>query len=139
MQPMTTSEVAERAGVNLDTVRYYEKRGLLPEPSRTPAGYRQYEPQHVAHLRFIKRAQELGFTLEEIRELLSWRATPGGGAEVRQKTADKIEEIDAKGRDLLRIRAKLVELSEACAHHGSPASCRVLDALADPHDESPPA
>lgn len=136
MEALTTSRVAERADVNLHTVRYYEKRGLLPKPSRTSAGYRQYGPEHVAHLRFIKRAQDLGFTLEEIRELLALRATPESGSEVRAQTARKIDEIDAKVRDLQRIRAKLVELEAACAHHGSDASCRVLHALDSPDDDS---
>ena len=77
MDLMTTGEIAERADVNLHTVRYYEKRKLLPEPPRTAAGYRQYGPEHVAYIRFIKRAQSLGFTLEEIRELLALRAAPG--------------------------------------------------------------
>lgn len=131
MKPLKTGEVAERAGVSLHTVRYYEGRGLLPEPTRTPAGYRQYGPEHVAHLRFIKRAQELGFTLEEIRELLDLRAVPGAGAEVRQKTEGKVTEIDAKIRDLQRIRQKLEELTLACDHHGAPDDCRVLHALED--------
>lgn len=132
MEHLTTSEVAEHAGVNLDTVRYYEKRGLLPEPSRTAAGYRQYGPEHVAHIRFIRRAQGLGFTLEEIRELLDLRVVPGAGAGVRAITAAKVREVDAKIRDLERIRAKLLELSAACEHHGSPASCLVLHAFEDP-------
>ena len=136
MDSLTTSQVAERADVNIHTVRYYEKRGLLPEPPRTAAGYRQYEPDHVSQLRFIKRAQDLGFTLEEIGELLDLRVVPGAGAEVREKTSEKIEEIDAKIHDLERIKAKLVELSAACEHHGSPDACRVLDALEDPAEHS---
>ena len=132
MEKMTTSEVAERADVNIHTVRYYEKRGLLPEPPRTSAGYRQYDPEHVSHIRFIKRAQDLGFTLEEIGELLELRAEPGAGSDVRAKTAEKVREIDAKISDLQRIRAKLVELGEACEHHGSPEDCLVLHALEEP-------
>lgn len=138
MEALTTSRVAERADVNLHTVRYYEKRGLLPKPSRTSAGYRQYGPEHVAHLRFIKRAQDLGFTLEEIRELLDLRAEPGAGADVREKTAVKVQEIDAKIRDLERIRAKLLELAATCEHHGSPETCLVLHALED-SDDGPPS
>ena len=132
MDYLTTSEVAGRAGVNLDTVRYYEKRGLLPEPPRTAAGYRRYGPEHVSHIRFIRRAQDLGFTLEEIGELLDLRVVPGAGAEVREKTAEKVQEIEAKIRDLQRIKEKLLELASACEHHGSPESCRVLHALEDP-------
>ena len=72
---MTTKQIADRAGVNPQTVLYYERRNLLPEPPRTKAGYRQYGGEHLAHLNFIKRAQELGFTLEEIGELLALRAS----------------------------------------------------------------
>ena len=126
---LTTSAVAKQAGVNLDTVRYYEKRGLLPEPSRSASGYRQYGPEHVKHIRFIKRAQELGFGLEEIRELLELRATPGSRSEVRAKTAEKIDEIQAKIHDLERIRGKLRELSHACDHGGDTEACLVLHAL----------
>jgi DNA-binding transcriptional MerR regulator len=132
MQELTTSGVAERAGVNIHTVRYYEKRGLLPEPPRTISGYRKYGPEHVSQIRFIKRAQELGFTLEEIDDLLRLRVVPGAGAEVRAWTAAKIEEIDGKIDDLRRIRGKLVELSTGCDRHGSSESCLVLHALEDP-------
>lgn len=132
METLTTGQVAEQAGVNIHTVRYYEKRGLLPKPPRTSSGYRKYAPEHVSHIRFIKRAQDLGFTLEEINELLSMRADPDSGSEVRAKTEEKVQEIDEKIRDLQRIREKLVELAAACEHHGSPDSCRVLHALENP-------
>jgi len=132
---LTTSKLAAHAEVNLHPFRYYEKRGLLPRPSRTASGYRQYGPEHVARLRFIKRAQRLGFTLEEIRELLSLRAEPGAGADVRARTARKVEEIDARIRDLQRIHAKLAELHAACEHHGSPDDCLVLHALEDANDD----
>ena len=132
MEHLSTSEVAERADVNVHTVRYYEKRKLLPEPPRTSAGYRKYGPEHVSHIRFIKRAQDLGFTLEEIRELLDLRVDPGAGSEVRERTEEKVEEIESKIHDLQRIRDKLVELADACDHHGSPESCLVLHALEEP-------
>jgi DNA-binding transcriptional MerR regulator len=135
MKILSTNDVAERAGVNIHTVRYYEQRGLLPEPPRTPAGYRKYGQEHVAHIRFIKRAQDLGFTLEEIRELLDLRAVPDAGADVRAKTEEKVQEIDGKIHDLQRIRAKLVELAGACEKHGSQESCLVLHALEEPQTE----
>lgn len=131
---LTTGEVADRAGVNIHTVRYYESRGLLPKPPRTASGYRKYGQEHVAHIRFIKRAQDLGFTLEEIHELLSLRVVPGGGSDVRMKTAEKVQEIESKIRDLERIRLKLLELANACEHHGSPDSCLVLHALEYPDE-----
>lgn len=132
MTHLSTGEVAEQSNVNIHTVRYYEKRGLLPEPPRTPAGYRKYGPEHVSHVRFIKRAQDLGFRLEEIRELLELRVVPGAGSDVRAKTAEKVEEIDGKIHDLQRIRAKLIELSGACDKYGSTESCLVLHALEEP-------
>ncbi len=128
MEAMTTGEVAERTGVSQHTLRYYEDRGLLPEPPRSSGGYRQYDQEHIAHIRFIKRAQALGFTLEEIRELLSLRASDSR-EEVREKTEAKIAEIDEKIRDLTRIREKLSELAHACSTHGSDDSCLVLHAL----------
>lgn len=129
LNTLKTGELAEQAGVNVHTVRYYESRGLLPKPPRTASGYRAYGPEHVAHLRFIKRAQNLGFTLEEIHELFSLRVVPGAGADVRARTAEKVQEIDARIHDLKRIRQKLIDLAGACDQHGSPDSCLVLHAL----------
>lgn len=128
---LKTGDLADAAGVNIHTVRYYESRGLLPKPPRTGAGYRMYGDEDVKRLRFIRRAQELGFTLEEIGELLALRVVPGAGTGVRSHTASKIEEIDGKIRDLERIRAKLIELSDACDHHGTHDDCHVLHALED--------
>lgn len=136
METLTTSEVAAQAGVNIETVRYYERRGLLPEPPRRASGYRQYEPEHVARIRFIKRAKELGFTLAEIADLLSMRAAPHAStAPVRQHTRAKIREIDQKIEDLQRIRATLVALMDACDETLTTRECPILHALeasADP-------
>ncbi|MFB6286997.1 MAG: MerR family transcriptional regulator [Candidatus Bipolaricaulia bacterium] len=129
MPTLKTGEVAERAGVNIHTVRYYEERDLLPPVPRSAAGHRQFTGEHLAHIRFVKRAQELGFTLEEIRELLSLRADPEAGEEVREKTEEKIEEVRGKIRDLQRIEEKLTELAEACEEHGGAEDCLVLHAL----------
>lgn len=129
MSTLSTGEIAERADVNIHTVRYYEERDLLPPVPRSAAGHRQFSSEHLAHLRFVKRAQELGFTLEEIRELLSLRADPEAGEEVREKTEEKIEEVKSKIRDLQRIEEKLTELAEACQKHGSAEDCLVLHAL----------
>jgi DNA-binding transcriptional MerR regulator len=135
MDAMTTGDVANRTGVSQHTLRYYEERGLLPEPPRTSAGYRKYNEEHVAHIHFIKRAQQLGFTLAEIRDLLSLRASSESGEEVRVKTAAKIAEIDEKIRDLTSIREKLSELTRQCNKHGSSDSCLVFHALESPPNE----
>lgn len=133
MEGLTTSEVAEQADVNIQTVRYYERRGLIPEPPRTSAGYRKYGADHVARIRFIKRAQELGFTLEEAHELLTLRATPAADSgDVRRVAVDKIEEVRTKIRDLMRIEAKLDELVVACDGDGSTDECPILHALEEP-------
>jgi len=132
-ETLTTGEVADRADVNIQTVRYYERRGLIPEPPRTSAGYRQYSGDHVARIRFIKRAQELGFTLEEAHELLQLRATPDADrADVRAVAQEKIAEVETKIRDLKRIRDTLDELVDACEGHGSTGECPILNALEEP-------
>ncbi len=131
-EPLTTGEAAERAGVNIQTVRYYERRGLIPEPPRTSGGFRQYSADHVARIRFIKRAQELGFTLEEAHELLQLRATPDADrADVRVVAQEKRDEIEQKITDLQRMRATLTDLIAACEGHGSTDDCPILHALDD--------
>ena len=129
-QTLTTGEVAEQAGVNIQSVRYYERRGLLPEPPRTAAGYRQFDGEDVARIHFIKRAQELGFALREIEELLSLRADPEvDKGEVKRRAAAKIEEVKGKIRDLQRIECTLEELVAACSGEGSTRECPILQAL----------
>lgn len=132
-EPLTTSEVAERADVNVQTVRYYERRGLIPEPPRTSAGYRQYRTDHVARIRFIKRAQELGFTLDEAHSLLELRATStADSSDVRRVAKDKIEEVRTRIRDLMRIEEKLEELVAACDGEQPTEECPILHALESP-------
>lgn len=129
MPTRSTGEVAEQTGVNIHTVRYYEDRDLLPLVPRSAAGHRRFGGEHLAHIRFIKRAQQLGFTLEEIRDLLSLRADPEAGEEVREKTEAKIDEVEEKIEDLQRVRDKLVELADACDANGDADGCLVLHAL----------
>jgi Hg(II)-responsive transcriptional regulator len=129
---MKIGEVAAAAGVHVETLRYYERRGLLAEPKRTRAGYREYPGEAVARLRFIKRAQELGFTLAEIEELLALReARAGSCAEVRAAAGAKIEGIDRKLRALAAMRAALGELVETCDREGSARRCPLLESLDD--------
>src|SRR6266704_5758297 len=97
MQRLTISRLARLGGVNLETVRYYERRGLLPKPPRTQSGYRQFSPETAQRLRFIKRAKELGFSLDEIGELLELRVQPKQKrGDVRSRAEAKIADIESK-------------------------------------------
>jgi Hg(II)-responsive transcriptional regulator len=130
MDQLTTAEVAKRGGVNLETIRYYERRGLLPKPPRTPSGYRAFAPDAVRRLRFVKRAQALGFSLKEIKELLSLRAAPKARcADIRARAEVKIAEIDAKIRSLHAMRKALLRLTAACTGRGSVSDCPILESL----------
>lgn len=127
---MRTSEVAARAGVNTQTLRYYERRGLLAEPPRSAAGYRDYPPSAVAVLRFVKRAQELGFTLAEVAELL---VLAEGGPEAcdsaRSLAEVHIAELDLKLADLRRMRESLRALAATCQRPRADRSCPLLDTI----------
>lgn len=130
MKELTISQLAERAGVTPQTLRYYELRRLLEEPPRTKSGYRRFREDTVPRLRFIRRAQELGFSLEEIRELLSLRATPGAQCEdVRRRTEGKIAEIEEKMRTLEAMRRSLRELVAQCSGERPVTECPILEAL----------
>jgi len=123
-------QVAAAADVSIQTIRYYERRDLVPAPRRSPAGYRQYGDDAVARLRFIKRAQELGFSLAEVRELLALRIRHGSGCDaVERRTRDKIELVDAKIRELKRLKDTLERLAAACAARRPTDECPILDAL----------
>jgi len=132
---LTIGQVARQARVRLDTLRYYERRGLLPPPPRTAAGYRQYAPETVRRVEFIKRAQGLGFTLEEIEHLLALRVTPGPGCTTAEQSArSAIARIDHQLADLQRMRRALARLADAChSQHGTDA-CPLLDAI-EPHED----
>jgi DNA-binding transcriptional MerR regulator len=110
---LRTGEVAEQAGVNIQTLRYYERRGLLAEPSRSLGGHRLYPPDTVALLNVIKAAQRLGFTLDEVAELLDAGRRRHPTADLRQRAIGKIAEIDAKIADLAAIRTTLTEVVDA--------------------------
>ncbi|MBI4420578.1 MAG: MerR family DNA-binding protein [Gemmatimonadetes bacterium] len=131
---LTIGKVASEAGVNVQTVRYYERRGLFPRPRRTPGGYRQYAEDAVARLRFIKHAQELGFSLNEIRDLLALRFRHGPACDaVGRKTRAKIAVVEGKIRDLQRMKRTLERLAAACAAREPTADCPILEALEEPH------
>ncbi len=129
---MTIGKVAAGAGVNIQTVRYYERRGLLPRAPRTASGYRQYDPDAVARLRFIKRAQDLGFSLEEIAELLELRVEHGAAcAAVEAKANEKIAMVEKKIGELERMKTVLVELSRACDLREPTSDCPILETLSE--------
>ncbi|MFB6345644.1 MAG: MerR family transcriptional regulator [bacterium] len=131
---LTTGQVAEDAGVNNDTVRYYEQRGLIEEPPRTDGGYRQFPPETVRRIKFIKRAQTLGFTLAEIDDLLELADGKGSAADILEKTETKIEEIEEKIEHLKTLRESLTDLAEACPGEGPLSKCNILESLSPPVD-----
>jgi Hg(II)-responsive transcriptional regulator len=127
----TIGALAAAAGVHVETVRYYERRGLLAKP-RAVRGWRRYDDQALQTLRFVKRAQKLGFSLAEIAELLALRRSTRERtcARVRARAQEKLAEVDAKLRDLLAIRGALAELAAACPAEGPAGRCPILSALA---------
>jgi len=130
MKPLTIGKVAERAAVGIETVRFYEREGLLDKPARTASGYRQFDEDVVRRLEFISRAKELGFTLNEIKELLSLRVGPDTCCEdVKGKADAKIADIETKVATLRRMKKALVRLSTACGEKEPTADCPILEAL----------
>ena len=119
---LSRGEVAHAAQVNIETLRYYERRGVIPTPGRSQSNYRKYPAETVPRVRFIKHAQDLGFTLEDIKALLALRATRGAKTEqVRSQAAAKVADIDLRIADLQRMRAALAHLVSECSGDG-PAS-----------------
>ena len=136
MKSMSIGRLAEQAHVSVDTVRYYERASLLPPPSRTPSGYRTYPPQAVNRLRFIRRAKELGFSLDEIRSLLALSDRRGSGVEaIREIAAQRLADVEARLAELTRLRAGLRQLVDACPGHGDPGQCPIVHALTGTDDE----
>jgi Hg(II)-responsive transcriptional regulator len=121
--------VARQAGVGVETVRFYEKNGLLEEPTRRESGYREYDDETVQRLRFIQRAKELGFTLSEIKELLSLRCSERPCDDVRGRAEAKVAEIEAKVAMLLRMKEVLGQLAASCCEQGDKSRCPIIDTL----------
>jgi Hg(II)-responsive transcriptional regulator len=135
---MRTSELAGRAGVNSETLRYYERRGLLDTPPRTTGGYRDYPEAAVDLLRFVKRAQELGFTLDEIVELLHLDAGgPDSCEAVRALAEARKADLETRIADLQRMRDSLAELLATCDQPRADRSCPLLPAIAVPPSARP--
>ncbi len=130
MAGLTIGKVAKESGVGIETIRFYERRGLIEEPARRPSGYRDYPPRVIARLRFIQRAKELGFSLTEIGDLLSLRVDRHRTcSDVLQVARHKISEIDAKIAALTRMRNALLQLSLECHGDGPTGECPILEAL----------
>ncbi len=126
---MTIGKVAKEAGIGVETVRFYEREGLIAQPRQT-TGYRQYDQDIVKKLRFIRRAKDLGFTLGEIKELLELRLNPRSRcSNVKEQAERKIQNIQQKIRTLQRMKRALVKLTEACNGNGSTGDCPILDTL----------
>jgi len=137
MNDLTIGQAAKLAGVSVETMRYYERRGLIPEPPRKRSGYRQYPRSTIATLRSILKAKDLGFTLEEIRELLFIHLVPGATkADVKARAERKIYEISNKIADLKRMKKALVELSATCDGVGPIEECPILKALGEDEDDA---
>lgn len=135
--PLTIGAVAKRVGVAIDTIRYYEREGLLPEPLRRASGYRSYGEGAVVQLRFIRRAKHLGFTLEEIRQLLALSTDRQLGVKaVKQRAQERLEAIEQRIVELQRVRDGLAQLVESCPGHGAPEECPILRALNDDEEMS---
>ena len=128
MASMTIGRLAKEAGVNIDTIRYYERNGLIPEPVRRVSGYREYEVADVRRLRFIVRAKDLGFTLAEIAELLSLSADRDVGG-VKRRAEQRLEQVEHKIEELQRVRRGLKTLVDACPGHGDLERCPIVAAL----------
>ena len=130
MKSLTIGDVARQAGIGVETVRFYERQGLLEEPQRRASGYRQYDDEAVAVLRFIRRAKELGFTLKEIKGLLALRLDASATrTEVRQQAKAKVTDIEARIADLQRMRDVLLKLVQKCHGDGAATGCPILEAL----------
>ena len=126
----TIGWVAKEAGVNPQTVLYYERRGLLPAPPRSMHGYRLFNDASVRRIRFIRRAQELGFTLKQVLALLALQGEQNAScAEVSSMAASHLEEIETKIHDLERMRDALIPLIEACPKKGALNACPIMESL----------
>ncbi len=129
---MTRGELAKQGQVNFETIRFYEEEGLLPKPPRSASGYRKYPGTAIRRLQFIKNAKELGFSLNEIRELLDLQVRPENACEdVRRKAEAKTVDVDEKIRHLQEIRKALVKITNTCSGRGPTSECSILQFLSE--------
>jgi MerR family mercuric resistance operon transcriptional regulator len=130
MEKLTIGQLAKQANVNLETIRYYERRGLIPEPPRSESGYRLYSQDALVRTQFIKRVQALGFSLKEISEILSLRVEQGMSCgEVKARVQTKIADIDKRIASLQQMKEALLRLSMKCTGIGPVSKCPILEEL----------
>lgn len=138
METLKSGDLARRAGVNPETLRYYEREGLLPEPLRSESGYRLYSVADVKRVQFIRRSQELGFSLKEIRELLALKMDASQPAStVKQLTEQKILVIEEKIQSLQAMKQELLSLVKTCSGEGSVDHCPILKNLDETKTDKP--
>ncbi len=137
MNRVTISRAARKAGVGVETIRFYERKGLIEQPAKPSAGgFRDYPPESVERIRFIRQAQELGFSLREAGELLSLRADPEADAsDIRSHATAKLADVEGKIRRLAQIRKALETLIAACPGRGALRKCTILETLTAPRDK----
>jgi Hg(II)-responsive transcriptional regulator len=133
MNRMTIGRAAREAGVGVETIRFYERKGLIAQPAKPKdSGFRDYPRETVQRIHFIKQAQEIGFSLREIEELLSLRTDPAADcSDVRHRATAKLTEVERKIAQLEQIHGALKELIAACPGSGALRACSILEALTD--------
>ncbi len=136
MKELTIGQLARQSGVRVETVKFYQRRGLIEQPPRPESGFRKYPPETVRHIRFIRRAKELGFSLQEIGELLGLRVAPGTSCrEIKDRAEAKLADIRQKQKDLKRMETILRQLAETCQGRGPLSECPILGALDEKADD----
>lgn len=129
MKNLKIGQLAKEIGINRETIRYYERRGLIEEPPRQTSGYRAFSPKYVERIRFIKRAQTLGFTLKEISKLLALADGNFDCKDIRKFAEEKIKDIEIRIRDLQKINEVLHDLVKKCLSEGKLSSCPIIEIL----------
>lgn len=130
MSGLTIGQLAQQSGVQVETVKFYQRRGLIERPPRPESGFRKYSSEAVRQIRFISRAKDLGFSLQEIGELLSLRVVPGTSCRaIKARAEAKLADIRQKQKDLERMEIILRQLAETCQGRGPLSECTILGAL----------
>ena len=136
MKPLTIGRVARLAGVGVETIRFYERKGLIPDPPRKASGYRQYPQEAVYRIRFIRRAKALGFSLQETKELFALRVDSESTCQdIRNRAEAKILDIEEKIRVLAKMKDELAKLAAACETGAPVSECPILAALDEENGE----